>query len=283
MVSSNSTAAFSAQYQAFLQQPDLFEQQENALYTSFSTHSPLPLTAAIIQHWQTVISPRLVLGKRVEYFMHYYLQQQQHLEILTHNLQIIHEKQTIGELDFLYYNKEEQQSYHLEQVYKFYIYFPTATSTDLESWIGPNNKDSLVQKLKKLKNRQFPLLHHSATQAILHQKGLSIPTMLPQLSFKAALFTPWGTPFPTTSSLNPACWKGYWLTWTMFLQENWTSTQFFIPPKQDWGRLPSSSTTWLSAATAIPIIEQWLARQKAPLCWIKMNTGAYLQLFILWW
>jgi hypothetical protein len=271
------------QYQGFLQQADLWEQHAAPPYPTFITHQPAPLHPQQLQQWQNEIPPRLVLGKRVEYFMHYYLQQQAHLSILTHNLQIIEQKRTIGELDFLYYNKNEQQSYHLEQVYKFYIYWPSAEQQDLEAWIGPNKKDSLVQKLDKLHRRQFPLLHHPATQAILQQQGITTPNIQAQLSFKAALFTPWQMPFPSHSSLNPACWQGYWLTWEQFTQQDWTGHQFFVPDKKDWGINPASNTTWWDAATVFPVIEQWLNKKKAPLCWTKNKNGIYQSIFVLWW
>lgn len=270
------------QYQAFLDLPDLFEHHPNPPYLPFVT-TPLPLNATIVAHWQATIPPRLVLGKRVEYFLHYYIQQQAHLEIRTHNLQIIREKQTIGELDFLYDNQQEEQGYHLEQVYKFYIYWPDEKRPNIERWIGPNNKDNLVQKLAKLRTRQFPLLHHPSTQALLLQKNITTTNRTPQLSFKAALFTPWEQPFPTESALNPACWRGHWLTWDSFLQQNWEGAQFFLPEKQDWGCTPTPELSWLDWEAAILAIKSWLERQKAPLCWIKTATGAYQQLFVLWW
>lgn len=275
---------FLQQYQGFLQQPDLWQEHSTPPYPTFITNQPTPLKAAQIHQWQAQMPPRLVLGKRAEYFLYYYLQQQQDISILTHNLQIIQEKRTIGELDFLYYNKKEQQIYHLEQVYKFYIYFPDDEQQGLEAWIGPNRKDSLAQKLDKLRSRQFPLLHHPATQATLQQQGIDTSNIQPQLSFKAALFTPWPTTFPSyRSNLNPACWQGCWITWDVFFQKNWNGAQFFVPDKKDWGMDPASNTTWWDDATAFPIIEHWLNRLKAPLCWVKMKHGLYVSIFVLWW
>ncbi|MFK7799823.1 MAG: DUF1853 family protein [Aureispira sp.] len=271
------------QYQGFLQQPDLWQQHPTPPYPAFITNQPTPLHATQLHLWQVQMPPRLVLGKRAEYFLYYYLQQQQDISILTHNLQIIEQKRTIGELDFLYYNKQEQQSYHLEQVYKFYIYCPSAEQQDLEAWIGPNKKDSLVQKLDKLRSRQFPLLHHPATQATLQQQGIDTSHIQPQLSFKAALFTPWPTTFPSHSTLNPACWQGHWITWFAFVQKKWTGDHFFVPDKKDWGMNPASNTTWWDMSTAFPILEQWLHQKKAPLCWVKTKRGIYLSIFVVWW
>lgn len=273
---------FPLQYQAFLQGADLFAHQTQPAFLPFTTAAPAPLSAAVLEQWSTTISPRLVLGKRVEYFLQYYLEQQPYLQILTHNLQIIQEKKTIGELDFLYYNQQEKQHYHLEQVYKFYIYYPTK-GRDLEHWIGPNNKDSLVEKLDKLQQKQFPLLQHPATQAQLQELGISTASILPQLSFKAALFMPWQEPFPAHSSLNPACCKGYWLTWKAFQQEDWEGAQFYVLDKKDWGIAPLAGVEWLNLPTATAQIELWLAKQKAPLCWVRTAGGDLLSFFVLWW
>lgn len=273
---------FLQQYQAFLQGGDLFAHQAQPTFLPFTTALPTPLDTAILEHWQRVIPPRLVLGKRVEFFLLHYLEQQPHLEVLTHNLQIIQEKLTLGELDFLYYNKEQQQHYHLEQVYKFYIYYPTE-GEDLEHWRGPNNKDSLVEKLDKLSQKQFPLLQHPATQAQLQALGIPTDNILPQLSFKAALFTPWQQPFPSDSSLHPACWKGYWLTYEAFLQQDWQDCLFWVLDKKNWGIAPPVEESWLSLQEARVAIKSWLDRERAPLCWVKTREGKFLQFFVLWW
>ena len=215
--------------------------------------------------------------------MHYYLQQQAALKVVAHNWQIIADKRTIGELDFLYYHQQTQQYYHLEQVFKFYIYWPVGTRSPIECWIGPNNNDHLVQKLCKLQERQFPLLQAPPTQALLAQQGLPTNNIQPQLSFKAALFTPWGQPFPKDSALNPACWRGYWLTKDDFARRDWSNAHFFVPEKQDWGSAPKQQRVWCGYEQIQPIVQRWLERQKAPLCWIKTAQGEFLQLFILWW
>lgn len=60
------------------------------------------------------------LGKLVEEFVFYQLQQEDSIDWIIENVQIQNGKQTIGELDALYY--ENNQLIHLEVVYKFYLY-----------------------------------------------------------------------------------------------------------------------------------------------------------------
>ena len=62
-------------------------------------------------------------------------------------VKIIVDKITIGEIDCLieYLNKY----IHLEIVYKFYLYDEHINTGELDHWIGPNRKDSLVFKLNK--------------------------------------------------------------------------------------------------------------------------------------
>src|SRR5690606_23106204 len=118
-------------------------------------------------------------------------------------------KRTIGELDALLMT--EIGPVHLEIVYKFYLYDPDEGQTELSHWIGPNRKDNLLQKLKKLKEKQFSLLYHSKTQPLLDNLGLILDEIKQQVLFKAQLFLPLGHQNTVFFQLNPACVKGFYL------------------------------------------------------------------------
>jgi len=106
------------------------------------------------------------LGKRVESFVYHQLRHSPGIEWITDGLQIQEDNRTVGELDALYY--DHGTPVHLEVAYKFYLYDTLNEPADpLARWIGPNRKDNLSLKLRKMADRQFPLLHHPATQPYL--------------------------------------------------------------------------------------------------------------------
>jgi len=72
-------------------------------------------------------------------------------KILFENIQIVKDKQTIGEIDFIIEEIKSKQLIHLELAYKFYLFDPTISSEPMHNWIGPNRNDSLKEKLEKLK------------------------------------------------------------------------------------------------------------------------------------
>lgn len=94
-------------------------------------------------------------------------------EVLFENIQILEGKNTIGEIDFILREVETEQVIHLELAYKFYLYDPDISDTPIDNWIGPNRNDSLVEKLEKLKQKQFPLLHHPASKEVFEKVDVS--------------------------------------------------------------------------------------------------------------
>ncbi|MDG1841923.1 MAG: DUF1853 family protein, partial [Crocinitomicaceae bacterium] len=134
------------------------------------------------------INDSIRLGKLVEHFVFIQLQQNKSISIIVKNLQIIQDKITIGEIDCVI--KHLKKYIHLEIVYKFYLYDKHIDTGELDHWIGPNKKDSLVFKLNKLKNKQLPLLHHFKTKELLAKTRLNIDNISSIVFFKAQLFVP---------------------------------------------------------------------------------------------
>lgn len=275
---------FAHQYEGFLKGQDIRATQPKGVFAPFLPHlNSLPNETAL-NNWQNTISPRLVLGKRVEHFMSYYLENNSPYKILTQNIQIFNEKTTIGELDFLIQHTATQQIIHLEQVYKFYLYVPDATLYQNDPWIGPNYKDSFQQKMDKLTQKQFPLLYQEATKNALEHLQLNLSKIQQQLSFKAALFLPFNKISDSFKTINNKCIEGIWMRLEDFEQNSsFQETQFFIPEKQDWGVHPKYNSTWFSYASILPEIQASLAQKRAPLCWLKTSEKEYQKLFVVWW
>ncbi|WP_415859547.1 DUF1853 family protein [Aureibaculum sp. 2210JD6-5] len=116
------------------------------------------------------------------------------MKILTENIQVQHDKRTVGELDCILI--KDNTPIHLEIIYKFYLYDNSVGSSEIEHWIGPNRNDTLLKKLTKLKEKQLPLLYSEHTKPILDDFNLN-PKIINQLVyFKAQLFTPYNILLP---------------------------------------------------------------------------------------
>lgn len=271
------------QYEGFLKGQDIQTKYQNT-FLSFPTTSNSTPKDATLNLWQNTIPPRLVLGKRVEYFMSYYLEKNTPYKILVQNIQIFNDKITLGELDFLIQHTETEQIIHLEQVYKFYLYVPNANLYHNDPWIGPNYKDSFQQKMDKLIQKQFPLLYQDATQNALEHLPLDYSKIQQQLSFKAALFLPFDKLSNSFKAINNTCIEGTWMRLKDFENNpSFRDIQFFLPDKQDWGVPPKYNTTWVSYAFILPQIQASLAQKRAPMCWVKTAEKTYQKCFVVWW
>ena len=92
------------------------------------------------------LTKKLRLGKLVERFVSFELQQNQDAKILAENIQIQEDKRTLGELDCLIL--KDSTPIHLEIIYKFYLYDKSVGNSEIEHWIGPNRRDSFIQKVE---------------------------------------------------------------------------------------------------------------------------------------
>jgi hypothetical protein len=226
-------------------------------------------------------SENMRLGKQVEKIVSALITASSNYKIIQENIQIIDGKITIGELDFIVKNMETDVMFHLELVYKFYLYDPNSAEVELEKWIGPNRKDSFIEKYNKLKTKQFPLLYKDQTKSYIAE--LNISELKQKLCFMASLFVPHdliGEQFPL---VNPKTIVGYWLSLIKFKHIQNEQTLFYLPTKQEWGMAPNSIKIWFSKNEIIDQIEETHQRQFSPLCWVQKQDNTYEQCFIVWW
>jgi len=225
------------------------------------------------------IPEKLRLGKLAERFICHQLQNDDSIKILLENYQIKREKITIGELDCLLLNNS--QAIHLEIVYKFYLYDPSVGTNELEHWIGPNRTDSLVKKLDKLKNKQFPLLYNENTKSILKQHDLKSETIEQKVSFKAQLYIPFQTNKVEFKVINKACVKGFYLKKEQL--SYFEDCMFYVPIKINWLQDTNPNVLWINYSSFIKILEEQLEKKQSPLCWIQTQNGDISKYFIVWW
>lgn len=219
------------------------------------------------------------LGKLVEVFYQKNLEKLKDYTPILNNLQIQADKhQTLGELDFIC--DTEQGTKHIELTYKFYLY-KTDIPYELDRWIGPNLKDSLVKKLTKLKEKQFPMLHHSVSKEILAKKGIDTQTIEQHVHFKAQLYVPLSLMNHTFPHINNKCIKGYYISYKE-IDFLFPLALYHVPVKQDWLIDPKHNTNWITFVDAKPIILEQIKIQHSPLVWIK-REDIFERFFITFW
>ena len=223
-------------------------------------------------------SVHIRLGKLIEKFVLFELEQDDNIEVLKSNVQIFRNQITIGELDVLI---QKLESYiHLEIVYKFYLYDPSIP-VELNRWIGPNRNDSLVQKLQKLKEKQMPLLYHSATEKLLNELNVSSHEFVQQLYFKAQLFVPYHSLETEFPMVNNHCIQGFYIRIDEII--HFSNHVFYIPSKADWLVEPHEKVAWMNLSVFKNSASGFLATNKSPLCWMKSPEGKIQKFFVVWW
>ena len=167
----NNISSLCDQFQGFLNMPDLFLGTQIFEIPSFETLNLEFLDYSLLDFNQ--LEKHKYLGKRAEYFMLAYLNQVNQYQPVYHSLQIQTDKSTtLGELDFLFFDKLNQEWTHLELVCKFYVFTGENETESIEQWIGPNLKDRLDYKIHKLKTHQLQICKQVETQQLL--KSLNV-------------------------------------------------------------------------------------------------------------
>ena len=198
--------------------------------------------------------------------------------VLYENIQLLVDKQTIGEIDFVIKDNADRL-FHMELAYKFYLYDPTISEQPINNWIGPNRNDSLIEKLDKLKRKQFPLLYHDSAKTKLDKIDLT------EVSQVLCLLVSLYIPYAHKSSFSPAYQKaiqGYYQSMEEFTRLDHTDKLYYIPTKTEWCIDPSENNNWSRFVDITPAILASLKEKQAPLCWEKCGD-TYSSFFVVWW
>jgi len=200
-------------------------------------------------------------------------------QVLYENMQLIEDKKTIGEIDFIIENIKTKQVIHLELAYKFYLFDPTISSQSINNWIGPNRNDSLIKKIEKVKQKQFPLLYHKMASSIFH--NIKLHKVSQALCLLVSLFIPFEYKERFLPIYKKAI-KGYYLDMKTFINFDHSEKFYYLPRKSEWGIAPSENKVWIDFKNIKEKITARIHEKKAPLCWQKHNE-TYLTFFIVWW
>ena len=219
------------------------------------------------------------LGHLVEKIVSELIKASTNYKLLYENVQIIEDKKTIGEIDFIIQNENTKQLIHLELAYKFYLFDPSISSEPINNWIGPNRNDSLKEKLEKLKTKQFPLLYHNCTKSIFNT--IVVDDVSQALCLLVSLFIPYDYK-ANFSPIYEKAIKGYYINMETFISLDNPSKTYYLPPKKEWGMDPAENEIWNHFNDIEKHITNAINEKQAPLCWQK-DKDSYLEFFIVWW
>ncbi|TXD48413.1 DUF1853 family protein [Polaribacter sp. IC073] len=259
-------------YDGFLQTNCLWK--DNAVFDLH--HFEIPYKSSKIN---SILDEKLRLGKYIERFVSFELAQNTSIEIIAENIQIQKEKITLGELDCILL--KEKKPIHLEIIYKLYLYDASVGHTEIDHFIGPNRKDSLLEKLTKLKEKQLPLLYSNECLEYLKTINLSSENVAQQVYFKAQLFVPIANRNIQLSKINKECIVGFYGKLKELAQ--FSKCKFYIPIKKDWLLVPHENVKWQSFSQFKEATTPILDREFSPLCWLKKENGEIEKFFLVWW
>lgn len=222
----------------------------------------------------------LMVGKQAEVYFEAYLNHSKNYSLLCAKLQIQGESETLGEIDYILKNLRTKEVIHVELACKFYLYDEIIGATMESKWIGPNRKDSLREKLEKIKFRQFPIIENRETIQTLKNLDIEVPTSQ-ELCLKAFLFIPKdmrSDDFPQTFQ---NCIVGKWIKLEEFEKED-QSALYAIPDKKKWLLPPEQLQQWQSfSETSLEVLKQ-IENKRSPLIYKK--TGKTIEkYFVVWW
>ena len=159
------------------------------------------------------------LGFYAEALLSFFFQTFSEVELLLQNYQVIDNKRTLGELDFIF--KWKNRVIHIECAVKYYLCDHSKDVNDLHSWIGPACKDDLGRKIEKVKEQQLPMINTSKLSGEL--SSFEIESFL---FLKGKLFVHQ----ETSSEWINTDLLGYYYR----LDEINVSDDFYFPPKPYW-------------------------------------------------
>ena len=171
------------------------------------------------------------LGKYFETLWFYWLSHHPGYEIVENNVQIILDGQTLGEIDFIVYDKSAKKTVHWELAVKFYL--GIGDTREMSCWHGPNLRDRLDIKVDHLLHRQSLISRDNRVLLWLKQQGITIDECAVVL--KGRLYFPWAMKAKNgdiTERLPPQCAPdllyGYWFKDSEFDQK-FDNEQYFLP------------------------------------------------------
>jgi len=169
---------------------------------------------------------QMPMGRYFEQLLIFILERDQRYDLLAHNVQIIEDKITRGELDLILYDRKNKEHLHWEVALKFYL--QVGETGDHHNFLGPSKRDFLGRKMKKLRQNQMPLSRHPQ----IREKYGSLKS---GLFLKGQLFYPFKKDIVQPHQANTAASSFEYLSIKDFKNQAWPEEATFkILKKPDW-------------------------------------------------
>ena len=224
--------------------------------------------------------PDVMLGRQAEAIFESIIKESKSYKLLAANIQIQSPTKTIGELDYLLEQKKTKTQIHVELSCKFYLFDPDSLGTFEQKWIGPNKKDSLQDKITKLREKQFPLLFDKNTENLLENIGFNASKATQQCYLAASLYLPIGQSKLALPKAYQKCVVGYWMYYHQLTLED--TCGYAVVEKKQWLLPLKAITHWCNAKEIQVKILESLENKKAPHVYKK--SGAIIEkFFVVWW
>jgi uncharacterized protein len=111
------------------------------------------------------------LGKYFENLVHFYLNWNENVQIIDYSKQFYKDKATIGEIDFLIFDKIRREYLHIEVAVKFFVKWPNHDG--YADFICPNGQRNLKSKLDKTFSKQLNILENDECIDYLESKKIA--------------------------------------------------------------------------------------------------------------
>lgn len=162
--------------------------------------------------------------------------------VIAANEQVKGPDGTLGEFDLVF--ARDNAFHHWELAIKFYLGHPGQNGEDL--WFGPNPRDRLDQKWRKMKERQMELGQTRAGRAHLERMGVPRgEEVIPAAFLKGYLFEALNPDYrvATMEETNPYVPMGFWVHRGEFAAHQ---EELEVGSKMRWAQL--SRLQWMSPA-----------------------------------
>ncbi len=178
------------------------------------------------------------LGVHFEDLFEFHLRLLPQISDLYSHIQIIEDKKTLGEADFLINHKGCWQ--HVEIAIKFYL--RVGQSEQMSDYLGPSLTDSLDRKVKHIEAKQLKLFETEAAKKILQAKGVESPVSSFAQIFGWLFYHVSDDQLNIPKNIHPHHARGRWLAVNelhAFLSEYPDSVRFMLPARSEWLISPS--------------------------------------------
>ena len=153
--------------------------------------------------------PHFRLGRQAERLLAFWLARRPGCTLVAAGLEVAVQGRVLGELDVVF-RDPRRGLIHWDAAVKFYLRSEESVAWD--AYIGPNPRDRLEQKLRRVIDHQLPLSRDARTRATL---AIGDQPLLSEAFLKGWLFYPadsdWAAPAFTPHGVDPAHGRGWWL------------------------------------------------------------------------